>query len=1739
MIARRVKQFLQQEKGASALYFALVLFILLGMAGIALDGSNSYAQRRRMQTAADAAALAGARVLALGGDTNAVNEAVINLAMANGVGDIPWTLSGDGKAIEATGPGAPDVAWNYTDDNTGVEVTVNNNFDTYFARVLGFDELTSNGDSGARYEPIVGVDNLLPLAVNGCDCLNFDEFPVSLSEDDFGDIVTAIYQIGNANDASIDYTIYLKNLDPTYPGNSANRPYYMFYTVGNDGIFTEYGEGTARSLHVIANVNGDGFIVDMRYSDRTTTPPNGDSPACEGACPNTTDWHYYATTEGTLNGLPGTRYEGAVIEVNGRGAAMQVGTNAHLKNPQPQYGAAAGLTLDVLQQPTTGVVLTTHSEEAANNMILLPVDAESDSPTATPTEETPAPTATFTPVPPTPTATNTFTPAPPTATPTPSTATVIKLNDDKDSTYTVELISQVGTTWTYRVTEVKGRDLSHWNLGIASCLDNIVSYNPTSGYENGTDGSTGFVGVKWNTGGGFTSGDFSITLDNSYPTTTVQALVKAGSTSNTGAVLGPDCTTAPTPTATTAVAGGACFVTYKINNDWGSGFVAEVAIKNQTGAALNGWTLTWTFPGNQQITNLWNGTLTQAGANVQVKNASWNGNVSNGSTISFGFQGTYSGTNTKPTSFALNGATCNVSLASLTPANAVALSSAPDAAASALSTDNLSLSPLSIAAQTVSLSSLNFPAVQRVSVGASPLSVAGLTVPSLAAAPLSFSSVANAPRNAPQLVVPSMQRTALLAAVPEVEFCTYNLRVKVGETFHIRDYIVYKDNDFSHLPVDWGQVSFTYTDAGANNPTNPPDWHLSDFNNGISVTAQSADRANGTGNQGKGKYRIYIVRNGQATYDDHMTIVVNTSQSDVNSAKCAPSSVPTLTPTPTNTPTSVLVPTATPPFSQYCTDNLLLNPSFELGTANWTGITGTGNHGYVIPDGTKYGYHAGSINAKMYQDVPVVPGGSYSMSFFSASHIPGYQTVAIEYLTAANATVGTPAVHTITVDIDDPGNVFGGPYTLSLGAAPANAAKLRVTVKANNVDWAKVDALCLQGITPVVTLTPTPTSTPAPATPTPTSTSVPPTATPTATSTLAPTLIATPAVVTCDLYPIALNTQTLVGATPGVTLGDIWNGVQPGNFGWLTWVGAPNVPTLATSLTPPGDSDTYVNPYDASDYWVTIGDWVQGSPGVSNASSVRSALDILKTIDIVVPVWDQATGNGNNSLYRVANFAVVRITDYALPNQNRITATFLGYAPQCSISPTPTPTSTATATPTASSSPTATPTATATPTVTETPTPVPPTPTSVPVTPPPVTPPPPSGSCVLDDVAGVMNRYTLIVLDDLSTSSDIENRAFVGGSLVSSTSASIGINVSGIAPTEAMFVVVGDLVAGNPLNLNAGSLRLGGNRNNRPINFNGGGSLIQDSSLSDGPVTALAQDASAQLAAEVANNGVTLPSGQPGPAKFQVTNTTPDGVAIFQVAGADLFGNNAVQQIELNPGSASLVVINVTGSTVNWSGNGNMVGNFNNSQWRSRVIWNFPQATSINMGSHNMMGAVLAPYAAVTTAGNIDGSALVRSLTTSAEIHQPTFGGDLGALCEDEEDPTNPPPGGTACKLAWMDWDGGIASNAEIVNYLNNPSQSGVWRVGDTVPAGPDVEQVAQIAAALNQWLNKPMKIALYDDGNQQNGYEICGFAEFTMTDYDFSSLPKWIQGEFNLSVVRGETDPEAEDYGMRGIRFK
>jgi hypothetical protein len=107
-------------------------------------------------------------------------------------------------------------------------------------------------------------------------------------------------------------------------------------------------------------------------------------------------------------------------------------------------------------------------------------------------------------------------------------------------------------------------------------------------------------------------------------------------------------------------------VDYKVASQWTDGFTGDVTVTD-LGDPISGWTLTWSFGAGQQVTQAWNATVTQSGAQVTARNASYNGGLGTNASVTFGFNGSWSGSNPIPTSFALNGTTCTGSVPTSPP----------------------------------------------------------------------------------------------------------------------------------------------------------------------------------------------------------------------------------------------------------------------------------------------------------------------------------------------------------------------------------------------------------------------------------------------------------------------------------------------------------------------------------------------------------------------------------------------------------------------------------------------------------------------------------------------------------------------------------------------------------------------------------------------------------------------------------------------------------------------------------------------------------------------------------------------------------------------------------------------------------------------------------------------------------------------------------------------------------------
>ncbi|MET0426112.1 MAG: glycoside hydrolase family 6 protein [Actinoplanes sp.] len=118
--------------------------------------------------------------------------------------------------------------------------------------------------------------------------------------------------------------------------------------------------------------------------------------------------------------------------------------------------------------------------------------------------------------------------------------------------------------------------------------------------------------------------------------------------------------------ATNASAAAGCRVSYSVNQ-WSTGFTGTVNVTNLGDAISSGWTVNWDFPGNQRVTQGWSATIAQSGARVTATNPSWSPAIATNGSVSFGFNADYSGTNTAPATFSLNGTACTGSTTPTTP----------------------------------------------------------------------------------------------------------------------------------------------------------------------------------------------------------------------------------------------------------------------------------------------------------------------------------------------------------------------------------------------------------------------------------------------------------------------------------------------------------------------------------------------------------------------------------------------------------------------------------------------------------------------------------------------------------------------------------------------------------------------------------------------------------------------------------------------------------------------------------------------------------------------------------------------------------------------------------------------------------------------------------------------------------------------------------------------------------------
>lgn len=141
---------------------------------------------------------------------------------------------------------------------------------------------------------------------------------------------------------------------------------FTFSAARGGQLLIDETSGTLRVFGEIVSVNNSDrcFVADITFSGNvpsSQTPPAG-SPklpsdqsllVSNGGTVDPSTWEYYTNGVGSLTGTGD--FDGAIVQVDIRGAAMQIGFGANQKDAL--FGIATWLDFTTLQQPNTGVHL--------------------------------------------------------------------------------------------------------------------------------------------------------------------------------------------------------------------------------------------------------------------------------------------------------------------------------------------------------------------------------------------------------------------------------------------------------------------------------------------------------------------------------------------------------------------------------------------------------------------------------------------------------------------------------------------------------------------------------------------------------------------------------------------------------------------------------------------------------------------------------------------------------------------------------------------------------------------------------------------------------------------------------------------------------------------------------------------------------------------------------------------------------------------------------------------------------------------------------------------------------------------------------------------------------------------------------------------------------------------------------------------------------------------------------------
>lgn len=304
------------EAGQILVIVALGMLVFVAMVGLVIDGGYAWGQQRDNQNATDAASEAGAISLAEnipyryltppedGPNTNddvrvailataatqdaSVTEAWYTDYFGTRVGGAP--LIGTGQLADGPPPAAAE----------GVEVRAEKTFDTFMARVVGFNQFTTstNAITHVGYVASVGAGNVLPitLPINVTTCTNTNQPDTDGSEWPTGVLqVFSLCSTGPGNVGWLDWSppgggtseledaiLHPNNPDLDIPG------WYFIDQTGNPSSPSQIE--SALETYVPGETE---VVIPLFDATCESEPPTSDRNACEdGAGNGSRQWYH-------------------------------------------------------------------------------------------------------------------------------------------------------------------------------------------------------------------------------------------------------------------------------------------------------------------------------------------------------------------------------------------------------------------------------------------------------------------------------------------------------------------------------------------------------------------------------------------------------------------------------------------------------------------------------------------------------------------------------------------------------------------------------------------------------------------------------------------------------------------------------------------------------------------------------------------------------------------------------------------------------------------------------------------------------------------------------------------------------------------------------------------------------------------------------------------------------------------------------------------------------------------------------------------------------------------------------------------------------------------------------------------------------------------------------------------------------------------------------------------------------